>query len=88
MMTRILSTCQDCRQRIELLGGAWTDPDGCTCCTANAIPAYTPHRPHWITSGEPLPPPGLVPQACGCCADLTGAHNNKPCTVCGHYTDE
>ena len=38
--------CRFCRQRIKLLGGAWTDPDGAICCYNNPTSAsYAPHRP-------------------------------------------
>lgn len=39
------STCTTCRQPIRLLGGTWTDGDGCTDCAWNLNAPYAPHEP-------------------------------------------
>lgn len=38
-------TCRKCHQGIKLLGGTWTDEDGCTNCLADLSAVYTPHDP-------------------------------------------
>ena len=41
-----VSHCFCCHQRIELLGGSWTDPAGCiACCLGDPSVAYAPHQP-------------------------------------------
>jgi hypothetical protein len=47
------ATCAACYQEITLLGGSWTDPDGCTNCYGDLSAPYVPHKP---TEGEhPIP---------------------------------
>jgi len=42
---RLARSCRHCGQSIELLGGDWTDPDGCTNCMADTSAVYAPHQP-------------------------------------------
>ena len=41
-----VSHCRACHQRIELLGGSWTDPAGCIACyLGDPSAAYAPTSP-------------------------------------------
>jgi hypothetical protein len=42
-----LSTCRKCRERIKLIGGVWTAPDGLglSNCMADTSAAWAPHEP-------------------------------------------
>jgi len=41
-----VSHCFHCHQRIEMLGGSWTDPSGCIACyLGDPSAAYAPHQP-------------------------------------------
>lgn len=39
------ATCRACGQTVTLLGGDWTDPDGCTNCMSDNSAVYAPHVP-------------------------------------------
>jgi hypothetical protein len=40
-----VATCATCSQEITLLGGLWTDPDGCVVCLASPGASLTDHAP-------------------------------------------